>query len=139
MLEELECGVKGEPETEEVGEEQNPGEREVGLADEEGEGGREDGEAEMLGDEEGVVGEERGVEGVLDAGDVEASVFGEWVIALDEERDEGEGGDEREPQGVFPGRGLRGGGYGGAREDVVHRSSLAGSGRYNEGRTNKQR
>jgi hypothetical protein len=87
-LKDFERGEKSEPDAEEVGEKQDPGEGEVSVVDEEGEGGGEDGEAEMLGDEDGVVGEEGGVEGILDAGYVEAAVFGEWVIALDEQRNE---------------------------------------------------
>ncbi len=83
-LKDFECGEESEPEAEEVGEEQDPGEGEVSVVDEEGEGGGEDGKAEVLGDEDRVVGKEGGVEGVLDAGDVEAAVLGEWVIALDE-------------------------------------------------------
>ena len=93
----------------------------------------------MLSDEDCVVGEQGGIEGELYAGDVEAAVFGEWVIALDEQGYESKGGDTCEPQGVLPGRGLRGDGCGGVRGDVVHRSSLAASGRYNDGRTDEQR
>jgi hypothetical protein len=58
----------------------------MGEVDEGGERGGEEGEAEVLGDEGGVVGEEGGVEGVLDACDVKAAVFGEGMVALDEER-----------------------------------------------------
>ena len=41
-------------------------------------------------DEGEVVREESGVERGLDAGGVEAAVFGEWVVAVDEERAERE-------------------------------------------------
>jgi hypothetical protein len=56
----------------------------------------------MLADKGGVVGEERGVEGVLDAGDVESSVFSERMIAVDEEREEGESGEQELPCGGAP-------------------------------------
>jgi len=44
---------------------------------------------EVLGDEGCVVGEEGGVEGVLNAGDVEAAVFGEGMVAVEEQREDG--------------------------------------------------
>ena len=75
-LQQAMSSVEGEPEAEEVGEEQYPREGEMRVVDEESEYGSEDGEAEVLADEDGVVGEEGGVEGELDAGDVEASVLG---------------------------------------------------------------
>ena len=78
-------GVEGEPEAEEVGEQENPGEREVGEMNEKGEHRGEDGEVKVLADEDGVVGEEGGVEGELDAGDVEAAVLGERVVAVEED------------------------------------------------------
>ncbi len=96
-------GEEGEPEAEEVGEEENPCEGEMGEVDQEGEGGSEDGEAEVLCDEDGVVGEERGVEGVLDASDVEAAVFGERVVAIEEQGEDGEGGDDACPEMARPG------------------------------------
>ena len=68
--------IEGETQAEEVGEQQNPGQREVGEMDEESEYRGEDGEVEVLADEDGVVREERGVEGELDAGNVEAAVLG---------------------------------------------------------------
>ena len=92
-LEQAVRGVEGEPEAEEVGEQENPGEREVGEVDEEGEDGGEDGEVEVLADEDGVVREEGGVEGELDAGDVEAAVFGERVVAVEEKGDQRERGE----------------------------------------------
>ena len=49
--------------------------------------GREEREVQVLGDKGRVVREECGVEEVLDAGDVEAAVFGEGVVALDEQRE----------------------------------------------------
>jgi uncharacterized protein (TIRG00374 family) len=111
----------------------------VGVADEEGEGRGEDGEAQVLGDKDGVVGVEGRVEGVLDARDVKAAVFRERMVALNEQRGERESGDENRPEGVWPRSGSNGHSCGGVRDGVVHRSSLAGSGRYNEGRTDGQR
>ena len=67
--------VEGEPETEEVGEQQYPGEREMRKVDEEGEHGSEDGEVKVLANEDGVVREEGRVEGELDSGDIEATVL----------------------------------------------------------------
>lgn len=106
--------------------------------DEEGERGGEDGEAEVLGDEDRVVRKEGGVEGVLDSGDVESAVLCERVIALEEQGEESEGGDEYEPARVLPGRGWGGDGCRGARDGGVHADSLAASGRYNEVRTMSQ-
>lgn len=83
------CCVEGEPEAEEVSEQKNPCEGEVGEVDDEGKGGGEEGEAEVLGDEEGVVGKEGGVKGVLDSGYVETAVLCEGVIALEEKCGEG--------------------------------------------------
>jgi len=131
--------VEGEPEAEEVGEEQHPGEGEVGEVNEEGEDGGEDGEAKVLGDKEGVVGEEGGVEDVLDSGDVEAAVFCERVIALEEQGEESEGGDKYAPERVLPGRGLGGDGCRRAHGGGVHADSLAASGRYNEVRSDEPR
>jgi hypothetical protein len=68
--------VEGETEAEEVGEKENPGEREVGEVNDEGEDGSEDGEMKVLTDEDGVMGKEGTVEGELDACDVETTVFG---------------------------------------------------------------
>lgn len=56
----------------------------------------------MLGDEDSVVGKEGGVESVLDAGDVEAAVFGEGVVAVEEEGDESDGEGEKWPGGAGP-------------------------------------
>lgn len=103
-LEKLVGGEEGEPEAEQIGEEEHPGERETGTADEEGEGGSEDREAEVFGDEDGVVRKERGVEGILDAGDVEAAVFGEGMVTIEQEGDEGERDQEEEPRRAGPGR-----------------------------------
>ncbi len=83
-------GVEGEPEAEEIGEKQDPGEREMREVDDEGEDGGEDGEVQVLADEDGVVREERGVEGELDASDVESAVLGERVVAVEEKCREGE-------------------------------------------------
>ena len=58
--------------------------------DEEGEDGGEDGEVKVLADEDGVVREERGVESELDASDVEATVLGQRVVAVEEKCREGE-------------------------------------------------
>ncbi len=49
-------GVEGEPEAEEIGEQQNPREREVCEMGEEGEDGSEDGEVKVLADKDGVGG-----------------------------------------------------------------------------------
>jgi len=75
--------VEGKPEAEELGEQQNPGEREVGEVDEEGEDRGEDGEVEMLTNEDGVVREKCWIEGELDACDVEATVLGQRVVAIE--------------------------------------------------------
>jgi hypothetical protein len=51
------------------------------------EGGKrwgEDGKAEVFGHESGEVRKERGIDGVFDTGDVEAAVFREGVVAVDE-------------------------------------------------------
>jgi hypothetical protein len=87
-LEEFKGGKEGQPDAEEVGEKEGPWKGEMGEMDDGGEGGGEERKAEVLGDEGGVVGEEGGVEGVLNACDVEAAVFGEGVIALDEKGSE---------------------------------------------------
>ena len=131
--------VEGEPEAEEVGEEQDPGEGEVGKVDEGSEGWGEDGEAKVLGDEVGVVREESGVEGVLDSGDVEAAVLCERVIALEEQGEESECGDQYEPERVVPRRGLGGDGHRRAHGGGVHADSVAASGRYNEVRNDEPR
>jgi len=39
----------------------------------------------MFRDEGGVLRKERGIKLPEDAGDVEAAVFGEWVVAMDEQ------------------------------------------------------
>ena len=96
-------GVEGQPEAEEVGEQQNPGEREMGEVDEEGEDGGEDGEMKVFADEDGVVGEERWVEGELDAGDVEAAVLGEGMVAMHEQDEEREHGEKKKPARARPG------------------------------------
>ena len=128
-------GIEGEPEAEEVGEQKNPGQGEMGVMDEEGEYWSEDGVVQVLADEDGVVREERGVEGELDAGDVEAAVLGERVIAVKEKGDEGECGEERKPDGASPG--FRGRWCCRPRGSVMHSSSLDGAGRYNTYRTDE--
>jgi hypothetical protein len=95
-------GEEGEPEGEEIDEEDGPGEGDVGEADEGDERGDEEGEAEVLGDEGGVVGEEGGVKFDLDSGEVEAAVFCQGVVAMDEEREEGEREEESVPGGGAP-------------------------------------
>jgi hypothetical protein len=107
--------------------------------DEEGEHGSEDGVVQVLADEDGVVREEGGVEGELDAGDVEAAVLGEWVIPVEEKRGEGERGEDHQPEGASPGGRLRGRRCRGMRGGVLHATSVPGAGRYNEHRTNEQR
>jgi hypothetical protein len=107
--------------------------------DEEGEHGSKDGVVQMLADEDGVVREERGVEGELDAGDVEAAVLGEGVIAVEEKRGEGECDEERLPDGVPPGFGWCRRWFRRPRGSVMHSYSLDGAGRYNKPRTKKQR
>jgi len=72
-------------------------------ADDSGEGRGEDGEVQVLADEVGVVREERGVKLVLDAGDVEAAVFGEGMIAVDAEGAEREGSEQGCPGCSGPG------------------------------------
>jgi hypothetical protein len=65
--------------------------------------GREDGEAEMLGDEGSVVWEERGVEFPKDSGDVEAAVLGEGMVAMHEQDEEREHGEKKKPARARPG------------------------------------
>ncbi len=80
---------------------------------EEGEDRGKDGEAKVLADEDGVVREEGGIEGELDAGDVEAAVLGERMIAVEEKR---EGGECDHDKAHRPGRKRVGGqGWGGTR------------------------
>jgi hypothetical protein len=105
--------------------------------DEEGEHGSEDGVVEVLADEAGVVREERGVEGELDAGDVEATVLGERVIAVEEKCGEGERGEERPPDGASPELGRCRKWRWRPRGSVMHSSSLDGAGRYNKHRTDE--
>jgi len=57
----------------------------------------------MLGDEGGIVREERRVEFPEDAGDIEAAIFGKGVIAVDEQDEEREHGEQHEPAGGRPG------------------------------------
>ena len=90
----LRC-VEGEPEAEDVGEQQNPGQREMGAMDDKGEYGSEDGVVQVLADEDGEVREEGWVEGELDTGDIEASVLGERVITVEKKRGEGKRSEER--------------------------------------------
>jgi hypothetical protein len=78
---------------EEVEREQDYRERKVRRADGRGHERSKDGEAKVLGDKLSEVGKERTVEGELDARDVEAAVFGERVIAVDEKCREGECGE----------------------------------------------
>ena len=66
-----------------------------------GKRGCEEREVQVLGDEGRVMRKERGVEGVLDAGYVEAAVFGERMVALDEKR---EGRQGRQGKAHRPGR-----------------------------------
>ena len=67
-----------------------------------GKRGCEEREVQVLGDEGRVMRKERGVEGVLDAGDIEAAVFGERMVALDEQR-EGRQGKSHRPGRDQPG------------------------------------
>ncbi len=57
----------------------------------------EDGEAQVLGDKRGEVRKERWIECPLDAGRVKPAIFSEGMEAMDQERREGERGDERGP------------------------------------------
>lgn len=63
----------------------------------------EDGKVQVLADEDGVVGEERRIERQLNASYIETAVFGEGVIAVDEEGNESENKEEQMPGGGFPG------------------------------------
>ena len=57
---------------------------------------------QVLGDELGEVREEGGVERELDAGDVEAAVFGERVVAMYQKRSERECGEQGAPANRGP-------------------------------------
>jgi hypothetical protein len=70
--------------------------------DEAGDERGEEREAEVLADEAGVVRKEGRVEGVLDAGDVEAAVFGEGMVAVDREGAGGESAEQESPCGARP-------------------------------------
>ncbi len=84
--------VKSEPEADEVGEKKGPRKREMREVHDEREDRGKDGEVKVFADEGGVVREEGGVEGELNAGDVETAVLCEGMVAVDEESDEGQGG-----------------------------------------------
>ena len=58
----------------------------------------------MLGDEGSVVREERGVEFPEDSCDVEAPIFGEGVVAVDEQDEERKRGEQQKPERGRPGR-----------------------------------
>lgn len=95
-------GVEGEPEAEEIGEQQHPGEREVGEVNQGGEDGGEDREVEMLADEDGVVRKKRGVEGELHACDVKSAVLGQRVVAIQEKCGEGKQDEQGNPGRSVP-------------------------------------
>ena len=58
----------------------------------------------MLGDEGGVVRKERGVQLPEDAGDVDAAIFCERVVAVNEQDEKRERGEQKQPAGGGPGR-----------------------------------
>jgi hypothetical protein len=94
--------VEGEPKAEEIGEQQNPSEREVGEVYEEGEDGGEDREVKVLADEDGVVREKRGVEGELDARDVKSTILGQRVVTVKEQCGEGKQDEQGKPGKSVP-------------------------------------
>jgi len=73
------------------------------VADEAGDVWSKDRETEMLGDESGVVWEECGVELPEDACDVKATVFGEGMVAVDEQDEKRERGEQKKPARGRPG------------------------------------
>jgi hypothetical protein len=89
-----------------VYEQEHPIERQMGKVHNACKDRSEEREAQVLGDEGRVVGEERGVERVLYAGDVEAAILGEGMVAVDEQREERKRCEDREPSSPPPGRGL---------------------------------
>lgn len=92
--------------------------------DDEGEDWGEDGEVKVLADEDGVVSEERGIESELDASDVESTVLGQRVVAVEEKCREGEQDQQEKPSGSVPGIRLCWGGCGGPFCSGMHPNSL---------------